>query len=1535
MLYSKRALSLLTCMLIFFSFKAKALKADFTVDHSFGCAGLVVSFTNTSTGATSYIWNFGSGSGDTSSRTNPSRSFISPGHYVVTLTAINGSSTDIDTLGITIYDTPRVYFRVDTAICVGSPVTFHDSTIFGAGTASDATFTWNFGNGDQAPDENPIYTYNSTGTYPITLTVTNKAGCQSFLRKNAWVHVYGPPSVTFTGSPTVFCGSSGTTVFSPTITGGPSPYSYNWDYGDGSAHGTTATPSHTYSSTRPSYDVKLVVTSAAGCKDSTTMPNYITFTHETASFTLSATTVCAGTYITVTNTSTPSFTSTSWNFGDGTKSSGNPEVHAYTTAGVDTIKLVSSNGCYDSVIKTITVNPQPKPDFTLTPTNPCPAPDSIFFTDATTGLGTPYTYKWDFGDSTATSTVRNPRHYYLQSRKYDVKLVVTNSYGCSDSITKTGAVDISPLNLHILGNGVASTVGGCNPFTVVFSYALNGAGSSSYPYPVSTVHWDFGDTYTSTSTNPTHTYNVYGTYRVVLNITTSNGCSASDTFTVHVGSHPTASFSATPTIACIDAPVSFHNNSDSATDYSWLFGDGSVSTADSPSHVYHDAGTYTVTLVALNNGCPDTMTRVNYITVNYPKADFNYDFKCDSPTTISLSNITLGGTSYYWDFGDGTTSTTSSLIFSHNFPSTGTYTITLVAYNSTTGCHDTTHKNVTLFNPSASYTASDTLVCLGTKITFSSALSGGSASTYTWVFDRTTYLYDTTSSVVYTFATRGYHSAKVIIYDTRGCADTFSRYNYVDIAKPSADFTGTPLLFGCVPLYVTFTDHTTDAAGAHITSWVWDFGDGSSPGSGSPVNHTYTSAGSFYVALAVKDNVGCTDTAMKPAYISANKPVANFSGGPTNVCKNSPVTFHNASTGSGLKYRWNFGDGSKSSTLPSPAHSYRSLGTYTVKLVIVDTFGCSDSITKLSYITVVGGPTAAFSASDTFRICSPLTVKFTDHSTGAVKYYWDFGDPGSTASHIDTPSWTYVNPGRYTVTEIVTNASGCTDTARDTVTILGYAGLLSYTPLAGCAPLTVDFVVNAHGVPDFVYDFGDGSTKKTKSPTYTYTYTKAGPYLPRVILTDDSGCTSASLGLDTIKVDGIYPGFTYIPFPACDSGTFEFVDTSVGAYTRISSRQWIFHDGIGGTAKTDFHSYSGPGKYAVTIIDQTIGGCIDTFASSITVFPLPNIDAGPDTTICVGDYALLTPSGGVSYVWTPVSTLTCDSCTNPKAHPGRATVYTVVGTDANGCTNTDTVTIFTKTQTVAVAHGGGEICQSDYLRLYDSAGANTIYTWLPPYGLSDSHIDTPIASPDTTVHYVVIAQQGSCLPDTDYVNVIVHPTPIVAITATPGQTMIAGNSVLLEATGKYISRLIWSPTETLTCDTCFNPTATPKKTTEYIVHVWSDFGCADSAETTIRVICDHSQVFMPNTFTPNGDGQNDRFYPRGKGLQIIKSFRIYNRWGQLMYEKQNMNVNEKENGWDGTFNGVALTPDVYVYMVDAICDTGEPISWKGDISLIR
>jgi gliding motility-associated-like protein len=165
--------------------------------------------------------------------------------------------------------------------------------------------------------------------------------------------------------------------------------------------------------------------------------------------------------------------------------------------------------------------------------------------------------------------------------------------------------------------------------------------------------------------------------------------------------------------------------------------------------------------------------------------------------------------------------------------------------------------------------------------------------------------------------------------------------------------------------------------------------------------------------------------------------------------------------------------------------------------------------------------------------------------------------------------------------------------------------------------------------------------------------------------------------------------------------------------------------------------------------------------------------------------------------------------------------------------------------------------------------------------------------------------------------------------------VIAGSSVNLFAQTTNTDYYAWTPADELSCSDCSSPIATPKQTTTYKVTASNEYGCSADDDLTIFVTCDNSQIFVPNTFTPNGDGNNDRFYPQGKGVSTIQRFRIYNRWGQLVYDVQNIQTNQELQGWDGTYKNEALKPDVYVYIIDATCYSGAPMQIKGDVSLIR
>jgi gliding motility-associated-like protein len=180
----------------------------------------------------------------------------------------------------------------------------------------------------------------------------------------------------------------------------------------------------------------------------------------------------------------------------------------------------------------------------------------------------------------------------------------------------------------------------------------------------------------------------------------------------------------------------------------------------------------------------------------------------------------------------------------------------------------------------------------------------------------------------------------------------------------------------------------------------------------------------------------------------------------------------------------------------------------------------------------------------------------------------------------------------------------------------------------------------------------------------------------------------------------------------------------------------------------------------------------------------------------------------------------------------------------------------------------------------------------------------------------------------------VNPLPV--ITVPPVISKLVGVPVRLPAT--YTSNVIsysWVPPATLDCSDCPQPVSTTKLNTKYTVTVVDSNGCKNTSFVEVIVTCKGADIFLPNTFSPNGDGSNDIFYARGKGLDRVKSLRIFNRWGEIVFEKRDFPVNDPSVGWDGKYKGNKALPDVYVYQVEIFCENGEIVRFSGNVALIQ
>jgi gliding motility-associated-like protein len=196
-----------------------------------------------------------------------------------------------------------------------------------------------------------------------------------------------------------------------------------------------------------------------------------------------------------------------------------------------------------------------------------------------------------------------------------------------------------------------------------------------------------------------------------------------------------------------------------------------------------------------------------------------------------------------------------------------------------------------------------------------------------------------------------------------------------------------------------------------------------------------------------------------------------------------------------------------------------------------------------------------------------------------------------------------------------------------------------------------------------------------------------------------------------------------------------------------------------------------------------------------------------------------------------------------------------------------------------------------------------------------------------------IALNSTGCRDTTTQTIVVHPLPAATLPAQ--MTIQTGFPVTIPATySPNTISWIWSPATGLSCTDCPTPLAGPNFNTTYQVYFTDNNGCSNIGEVEVIVICKNANLFMPNTFSPNGDGSNDIFFPRGHGLERVKHLRIFNRWGEVVFERRDFPVNDAASGWNGTYKGKKPQADVYVYQVEVFCDNGEVIRINGNVALI-
>lgn len=1416
------------------------------------------------------------------------------------------------------------FTAVQTTGCAPLAISFQDQS-----TASPTSWLWDFGNGSTSTLQNPATSYFFPGTYTVTLTAANASGSNT-LSRSGYITIYGKPSVSFSAND-----STGCAPFSVQFTDGSAAsagtanVNWLWDFGNGT-QATQQNPAVTFTSTG-NYTVSLKVTNDKGCFGAYSKPSYIQITGGLQiAFSNTPVNRCRGPFpVSFTNNSTgPGTLTYLWNFGDGVTSTLQNPSHVYAAPGTYSVALgvTSSNGCTDTLHKINLISIQNiSTSFT--------APDSICvyapinFTNTSSPAA--QSSLWNFGDG-STSTTTNAVKAFSAPGNYVVRLQQTYSY-CTDSFSKPIKILPQPTAAY-----TANTTFQCKPpLTVQFTDASLNAIN---------WQWAFGDGATSTLQNPSHTYTAFGDYDVSLIVTNTLGCTDTLLLPGFIKIRkPVISFPGFPQLGCVPYTTIFSasiNTLDNVTSYLWDFGDGATSTATTPTHTYPLQGTYNVSLTIITStGCTEQYV-LNYA-INAGRKPIISFTALPNPvcafSNVQFTSTVSEGDTWQWNFGDGTTSNGQNPV--HQYTDTGTYNVTLTVTNN--GCPETLLKTafVKVNPPIAKFTYQND--CANRKrFVFTDNSTG--ATGWLWDFGDGS-PQSTAQNPAHIFPAFGSYIVSLTV--TNG-ACSHNKTITLNIFDEQPTFNAN-IKEACKIATINFTAVSNNLA--NIVSYDWSFSNGGTSTAQNP-QVVYTTAGNYATTLITVDIYGCRDTAFQNNYIRINGPVANFSATNNNGCKGLTAQFNEQSTNDGiypiLFWQWNYGDGTSKLflTATSPQHTYPNTGSYKVQLIVTDAFGCKDSIAFAGLVNT-SSPKAAFSSPDTVT-CLGSPVQFTNQSqvSGPISF-WDFGDGITTT--LDQPTHLYADTGTYTVKLRMTDQYGCADS----ITKVGYikirrtiAAFTVSDSVGICTPFEVKYTNTSQFYESSFWQLGNGSSTVT-DPVQLYNV--PGTYNIKLTVTGRGGCVDTVV--KTIKVfDVSASSFSYSPLAGCQP---LLVNLSAATPTPVNYF-WDFGDGNTFSTKATNISYiyKALGDFVPKLIIFDSTNCLIPFVGidTIKIIGVAAKFGWDKRQFCDSGTVRFTDSTifndpVTSYTWNfdDGATSSLTSPVHSYAAPGLYTVSLALQTQQN-CKDTLSLSNLIKiVESPSVSIGGDTvICKNDFLRhtgIFNRSDTSVVqWQWQFPNGRGATMKLPPSQQYTTAGGFIVqtIATNSSGCADTATKNLLVNALPAVTI-PTP-QTTLVGTPVLLPAT--YSSSVVsysWLPVTALSCTDCAQPFANPKFNTLYTVTSTDSNGCRNIGRVQVIVLCKGANVFVPNTFSPNGDGSNDVFYVRGKGLSRVKSLRIFNRWGEVVFERMNFNVNDASAGWDGSYKGKKLSPDTYIYQADIFCDNGDTLRFDGSIALIQ
>jgi gliding motility-associated-like protein len=513
-----------------------------------------------------------------------------------------------------------------------------------------------------------------------------------------------------------------------------------------------------------------------------------------------------------------------------------------------------------------------------------------------------------------------------------------------------------------------------------------------------------------------------------------------------------------------------------------------------------------------------------------------------------------------------------------------------------------------------------------------------------------------------------------------------------------------------------------------------------------------------------------------------------------------------------------------------------------------------------------------------------------------------------------------------------TNQLGCSiHEVKDDALIVGAQPQADFiaTPLqSNCYPLDVNFTdLSTGNVTQWNWRFGDGNSSVFQNPFNEYS--SLGTFDVFLKVVNDAGCEDSTLKTNYIQTNGPTADIQLNKDTACihEAITFSLINQQ-----NVNDFEWDFGDGSTSKNAVASHAFQRTGTVYFTLsLFDSLGYCTVTIRDSIHIFEISAEFTVDEDTACQPHRALFTSTSPgasqLSWDFGDGNTANTQIINHTYQSAGLFIAELIVNSQL-GCKDTTTQEILVHPKPQATIHNDTTICYGDTIQLWAKGG--TEYHWDNEQFLSDDSSSTTIAWPDTTTTFTVeVFNEFNCI-DTASILVSVQPPPLKNPLNYPDTSLIIGEYLDLDATAGEGFNYSWNPTDGLSCPNCPNPRAQPLKNTNYIVTISDPFGCFSYKDTIYIEVIEEYSLDVPNAFSPNGDGNNDIIYAKGWGLKELIAFKIYNRFGELVFES-----NEFDKGWDGTYKGKPQNIETYVYTVEAETYSGRVLSKKGNISLLR